>query len=88
MNIYGRRSTNNKKNHDVNLKNRYKLIKITGLSENNYRLAKVILFTIALVISSIYVYNSRYELVPQWYSVVDKWTGDIKRVNVEKLSGN
>lgn len=55
------------------------------MNEKNYRLAKIVLISIALYIGWTYVNNTRYVVVREWYSIVDSWTGDVKPIKTENI---
>jgi hypothetical protein len=53
-----------------------------NMNENKYKLLKLILIFGILIVFAVYVWFSRYELHPDGYMIVDKWTGKIEKVHM------
>lgn len=51
------------------------------MKDNWYRIAKLIIALLALVLFYLYIQNGRY--VYDKYLIIDKWTGEAERIQVK-----
>ena len=51
------------------------------MKENWYRIAKLIIAILALILFYLYIQNGRY--VQTNFVIIDKWTGEAERVQVK-----